>query len=151
MSTEPTSAITIAGSMERTSTPGDTSGNWNDGRAVGTAPMTGASVSHSTPMSVPTASATRVEGRYLSNFLGHSRATARVAAAMERALPSKCSTTPEKLRSVAIVPPAATGAPRNGRVCTSMIITPTPVINPDMTEYGVYVTKRPILSRPSMI
>ena len=53
---------------------------------------------------------------------------------MSKALLSKWSTTSGKLRSVAIGPPAAAGTPGKGRVCTSMIITPTPDMNPDMTE-----------------
>ena len=99
--------------------------------------MVGASVSHRTPIAVPTTNAIRVEGRYLSYLLGQSIAMATVAMAMANALASKSLNIPEKLPSVAIGPPAAIGAPRKGGVWTRMMITPTPVMNPDMTEYGV--------------
>ena len=99
-----------------------------------TAPIVGASVSQKTPMMVPIPRATKIEGTYRSYRRGQSMATARVTAAMPSALTSKCSKTSEKLRSVPIGPPAATGAPRKGRVWTRMMITPTPVMNPEMTE-----------------
>ena len=70
-------------------------------------------------------------------LLGQSTATATVATAMASALASKSLKTSDRLPSVPIGPPATIGAPRKGGVWTRMIITPTPVMNPDMTEYGV--------------
>ena len=34
-------------------------------------------------------------------------------------------------------PPSATFAPRNGSVCSRMMMMPIPDMNPDITEYGV--------------
>ena len=36
-----------------------------------------------------------------------------------------------------MTPPTATGDPRKGAICTIMMITPIPVMNPEITEYGV--------------
>ena len=33
-----------------------------------------------------------------------------------------------------MTPPTATGDPRNGAICTIMMITPIPVMNPEITE-----------------
>ena len=57
LSMEPSSAMMMAGCTARTSTSGASSGNRGFGRPVGTSPMTGVSVNHSTPSSVPASSA----------------------------------------------------------------------------------------------
>ena len=45
-------------------------------------------------------------------------------------------------------PPAETAAPMKGSVCNRMMITPMPDMNPEITEYGVKATKRPIFITP---
>ena len=96
--------------------------------------MTGVLVSHTTPKVVPAASAASVGGRTLRSLAGHSMPTARVTAAIAKEFGLMSLITSGHERTAPIGPPSATGAPRNGRVCSSMIITPMPDMNPDMTE-----------------
>ena len=56
-----------------------------------------------------------------------------------------------KARTTPTGPPVAPVAPRNGRVCKSMMMMPMPDMNPDITEYGVKATKRPMRITPSRI
>ena len=62
LSIEPSIARVSAGVMACARMPSDRSGSCGAGRPVGTSPMTGTSVSHSTPIIVPTTSAARVGG-----------------------------------------------------------------------------------------
>ena len=50
-----------------------------------------------------------------------------------------------------IGPPLAASAPRNGIVCSKMMIMPMPDMNPEITEYGVKDTRRPIRIAPRRI
>ena len=50
-----------------------------------------------------------------------------------------------------IGPPLAASAPRNGIVCSKMMIMPMPDMNPEITEYGVKDTRRPIRITPRRI
>ena len=107
------------------------------GRPVGTSPMSGAPVNHSTPSRVPTISAARVGGSALLSLFGQKIATPRVTRAISRA---STFTAPiaEGMACIApTVPPPGEDAPRNGSTCSRTMITPTPEVNPDITEYGV--------------
>ena len=81
---DPSSAMVRAGVMAPLSRPMEISGNLKSGSPVGTSPITGTSVSHRTPSSVPATSAASVGGSHFRNFPGQSTPTARVAAAMMR-------------------------------------------------------------------
>ena len=82
---------------------------------------------------------------------GQSTPTTRVTAAMASALKLTLFIAFGKARTTPTGPPVAPVAPRNGRVCKSMMIMPMPDMNPDITEYGVKATKRPTRITPSRI
>ena len=63
----PRSAMVTAGCTAPTNKLPDRSGISNVGRPVGTSPMTGTSVSHKTPISVPATNAAKAGGRYFLN------------------------------------------------------------------------------------
>ena len=104
---------------------------------VGTSPITGVFVNQRTPSSVPAINAARVGGRIFLSRPGQKTPTARVTTAIANALRSTSVITSGHARTAPIGPPVATGAPRKGRVCNSMIIMPMPDMKPDITEYGV--------------
>ena len=113
---------------------GDSSGRCSSGRPVGTSPITGGPPSHNTPSSVPALSAASVGGRYLLNWAGQPTPTASVTTAMASALVLRSLSASGHSRIASSGPPVATGAPRNGRVCSRMMITPMPDMKPEMTE-----------------
>ena len=55
-------------------------------------------------------------------------------AAMASELKFTSPNTSGQERTASIGPPSSTGAPKNGRVCTKMMITPMPDMNPETTE-----------------
>ena len=149
LSMDPNSAMVSAGCMALSRMFTERSGNCSTGRPVGTLPMTGASVSQSTPIIVPTPSATSVGGRMRRNRTGHSTATASVTAAMATALRlGLVMPSPQPLMEP-ITPPSATGIPMNGSVCSRMMMMPMPDMKPEVTEYGVKATNRPMPASPS--
>ena len=133
LSMDPSIAMVSAGVMACTRIPGDRSGSCGVGRPVGTLPMTGTSVSHRTPITVPTISATRVGGRTRRSRPGHRMPTASVTAAMAKALTLKW-VMPFAQPLMEAMGPSATGMPIKGRVCSKMMMMPMPDIKPEMTE-----------------
>ena len=103
------------------------------GSPTGIAPMTGASVNHSTPRAVPAASATRGPGAKRENLRGHRNPTASVTAPMAKALVSMSLTAAGSARAAPIGPPVAPEAPSSGSDCISMMMTPIPDMKPDTT------------------
>ena len=83
--TEPSRARMRAGCTDCTRKPADGSSSRTSGRPAGTCPMTGASLNHSTPSSVPAASAATGAGMSRPRRRGHIDATASVAEAMAKA------------------------------------------------------------------
>ena len=63
--------------------------------------------------------------------------TTRVITPRVSALKSMSASASDKERTDSSGPPSATSLPSNGRVWTRMMITPTPDMNPETTEYGV--------------
>ena len=104
------------------------------GKPVGTVPMSGASFNHSTPMRVPTIRAARVGGKALASFVGHATVTTRVTRAMASAWKLTDPTASGMARIAPTVPPPGEGAPRKGSTWSSTMITPTPDVNPEITE-----------------
>ena len=131
---DPSNAMVRAGVTTPSNADSEKSGNCRSGSPVGTSPMTGVLVSHSTPSSVPAIRAAKVGGRYLLSCAGHSTPTTRVTAAIAREwkfTPLIASGNP---RNAPIGPPVEASAPRKGSVCNSMMMIPMPDINPEMTE-----------------
>ena len=129
--------------------PGERSGSSGAGRPVGTVPMTGMSVSHSTLIIVPTPSATSVGGRMRRSRPGQRTPTASVTAATAKALTLKCWMPSAQPLMEAMGPPSATGMPMNGSVCSRMMMMPMPDMKPEITEYGVKAMNRPMPTTPS--
>ena len=92
--------------------------------------MTGVLLSHRTLSSVPARSAARVGGRNCLSLFGQRTPTASVTAAMANALKLMSGITSGHDLTAPSGPPCATGAPRNGSVCSRMMITPMPDMNP---------------------
>ncbi len=113
---EPSRARMSAGCKACARKLAEGSANCKLGRPVGTGPMMGASLNHSTPSSVPTISAIRGAGRNRVNRRGQSTPTASVTAAMAKALLLILPTTSGTAPIAPIGPPGAVGAPRNGKV-----------------------------------
>ena len=134
LSIEPSSAMVSAGWIAPTNTPRETSGNSIPGRPVGTSLMTGVSVNHRTPSRVPAINAASAGGRTFFSRLGQATPTPRVTNAMASALKLTLSIAPGQARIDPSGPPVSTDAPKNGRVCTRITITPMPDMNPDITE-----------------
>ena len=107
------------------------------GKPVGTVPMSGASLNHSTPRSVPTIRAARVGGSALASFAGQTTVTSRVTRAIASAWKLIDATASGMARIAPTVPPPGEEAPRKGNTWSSTMITPTPDVNPEITEYGV--------------
>ena len=82
----PSSAMISAGCTALANAPTEISGSCTFGRPVGTSPITGVSLSHRTLKSVPASSAASVGGMYFRSRPGQTTPTARVTAAMVRAL-----------------------------------------------------------------
>ena len=137
LSTEPSRARMSAGSSARSRKPADGSPICTPGRPVGTAPMTGAESSHSTPTRVPATRATRRLGTSLASRRGHSTATARVTAATANASAFTLAIASGNAATAPIGPPGAVGAPRNGMAWIRMMMMPMPDMNPETTTYGV--------------
>ena len=131
---EPSSAMMSAGWTACTNALTDSSGNRTSGRPVGTSPMTGVSVKSRTPSSDPMINAPSVAGKNLLSCLGQNTPTRSVTTAMASALRLTSLIASGQARTAPNGPPCATDVPRNGRVCSSMMIIPMPDMNPDMTE-----------------
>ena len=140
-----------AGCTAFTNMPVEKSGRLKLGKPVGTSPITGVFVNQRTPISVPTINAASVGGNNFFSLFGQRTPTPRVTTAMASAPKLTLPITFGHSRTASNGPPIATGAPRNGSVCTSMIIMPMPDMKPEITEYGVNATNRPILIRPKRI
>ncbi len=56
---------------------------------------------------------------------------------MEKALRSTLRSASGQAKTMLAGEPDAPEPPRNGSVCSNMMITPMPDMNPDITEYGV--------------
>ena len=151
LSIDPSSARVSAGATDRARRPAEKAGSPKSGRPAGTSPMIGTSVSHRVPTSVPAISAAIVGGRTRLRRAGHIAPTARVTAVTANALALKSPNASGQARTAPGAPPEATGDPSMGRVCMRMRISPIPDMNPEITEYGVYDTNRPIRSTPSRI
>ena len=82
------------------------------------------------------------------NRVGHIIPMARVTTAIAKALKLMFAINSGQARTAPIGPPPATGVPRKGSVCKRIMIMPMPDMKPDITEYGVKLTKRPILITP---
>ena len=108
----------------------DRSGICGVGRPVGTLPMTGTSVSHSTPIIVPTIKAASVGGMKRRSGPGHRMPTASVPAAIAKALVLKWATPPAQ-PVIEAMGPSATGMPMSGKVCSNMMIMPMPDMKPE--------------------
>ena len=113
--------------------------------------MTGVLVSHSTPSSVPATSAASVGGRTLRSRRGQATPTISVTVAIAAAPKLTCWIRLGHSPMAWSGPPVVTGAPRNGSVCSRMMMIPIPDMKPEITEYGVYAASRPIRSTPSRI
>ena len=137
LSMDPSIAMVSAGVIAPARMFGERSGSCGVGRPVGTKPMMGTSVSHSTPIMVPTPSATSVGGRMRRSRAGHRMPTASVTAAMAKAPVLKLAMPSPQPLMAAMGPPSATGIPMNGSVCSRMMMMPMPDMNPEITEYGV--------------
>ena len=149
LSIDPSIAMVSAGVTARARMSGDRSGSCGVGKPVGTMPITGTSVSHSTPIIVPTPSATSVGGRMRRSRAGHRMPTASVTAAMAKALVLKLAMPSPQPLMAAMGPPSATGIPMKGSVCSRMMMMPMPDMKPEITEYGVNAMNRPMPTTPS--
>ena len=114
LSMEPSRARISAGCTARASSPGASSGRCRLGRPVGTSPMTGVSLSHSTLSAVPATSAASAGGMYFRSCAGHKTPTASVTSAMVNALKFRSAMVSGQARTASSGPPVRTGAPMNG-------------------------------------
>ena len=134
LSMEPSSAMMSAGWTACTNALTDSSGNCTSGRPVGTSPMIGVSAKSRTPSSVPMINAPSVAGKNLLSCLGQMTPTTRVTRAMASALRLTSAIALGKARTDPTGPPVVTEWPRNGRICSRMMIIPMPDMKPDITE-----------------
>ena len=102
--------------------------------------MRGAFFNNSTPKSVPTIRAASVGGNAFWNLFGQTTVTTKVTKAIANAWTLASPRAAGMARIAPTVPPPGEEAPRKGNTCSSTMITPTPDVNPDITEYGVYAT-----------
>ena len=119
----------------RNRTPGTST--CTPGSAEGTSPITDTSVSHNTLSTVPATSATRRPGMYFARRRGQNTAAASATSASASALGFRLASPSGNARRTVAGPPLTGGNPRNGRACMSMMISPTPDMNPEITAYGV--------------
>ena len=134
LSIDPKSAMVSAGCTARANKSPEISGIWKSGRPVGTSPMTGVFSNHNTLSSVPTIRAISIAGMKALRRGGQKMHTPSEIAAMARELKFTSLNTSGQDRTASIGPPSSTSAPTNGRVCTKMMMTPMPDMNPDTTE-----------------
>ena len=131
---EPSSARVIAGCTARPSRSSENGGSPIAGKPCGTSPMMGAPLDQTTLRSVPAISAASVAGRYLRRRPGQKMLTARVTAPMTIAWWWMSPRRSGQARIAPSGPPSTTPAPPNGSVWETMMITPTPDMNPEITE-----------------
>ena len=117
LSTEPSRARMMAGCNACSRNPAGGRPSCRVGNPAGIAPMTGASVNHSTPRAVPAANATSGPGAKRENLRGQRNPTASVTAPMTKALVSMSLTAAGSARTAPIGPPVAPEPPSSGSDC----------------------------------
>ena len=95
-------------------------------------------MSHRTLNNIPMIGATAIPGTNARSRRGQVAATASVTTETANALRLMFPTASGQARIVFRAPPfARTGSPTKGRLCSTMTMMPTPVMKPEITEYGV--------------
>ena len=115
LTTDPMSARMSAGSTARARKPREGSPSCSPGRPVGTFPITGASLSHTTPMSVPANSPTRGVGKNFLNRCGQKTATPSVTTPTPKALRLMSASVFGSAKIMPTAPPGAGAEPKKGR------------------------------------